>query len=128
MTSYKVEKVLSSSKDGKRLMVSVKFEGKTVTRHIIDGMGRHPDDSRPKFQSKLYARVVDLNQDIAKLEKAIAAATLEVERKGKDRVAAREAIPAIEARKVTISISRDAAVQQYETEVKENPLMVEYTD
>jgi hypothetical protein len=125
MDTYKIIRVISGTKD--RQMVTVKFENKTVTRHIIDGFGRHPDDKRPKLQSKMLTRIQGLRDDIAKLERAEAAAQTEVAKKGRDWRLAQEAIPLIQSKLVDTRAYLAGTVGVYEQEVKENPLQVQYT-
>ena len=62
---YPIKQVLSVSKDGRSLMVSVQVGSKTVTRHLRDMRGVHPDDTIPE-------RYVRLEEEEDQAQKALA--------------------------------------------------------
>jgi hypothetical protein len=71
-TSYKIERVISKGKNG-RQMITARFNKKSVTRHIVDGLGRHPDDSIPALHARLHKNVSDLQLRLTFLNARIAA-------------------------------------------------------
>jgi hypothetical protein len=122
---YKVEKILSVGKKGK-MMVSVRVGNKTVTRHLVHGIGRHPDDSIPALHERHGKRVDALRERVRELTKGIVGAEEEVARNGKDADAARTLLPIARLARTTSEADLVASVAAQEQELLDNPLMVEY--
>ncbi len=67
---YEIAKVVSAGIKG-RAQVTVQFQGRTVTRHIVNGVGRHPDDNLPAHHRKLEERLSEAKRNISHKEGAI---------------------------------------------------------
>lgn len=66
---FKIHRVVSSGSKGTQILVL--FNGKSVTRHIVNGVGRHPDDSLPTLYKKLEDRLSEAKSSKAQAEEAI---------------------------------------------------------
>ncbi len=73
---YETAKIISTGSKG-RAQVTVQFQGRTVTRHIVNGVGRHPDDSLPAHHRKLEERLSEAKCNISHKEEAIVKFTKE---------------------------------------------------
>jgi flagellar motility protein MotE (MotC chaperone) len=56
---FAIVRTISTSNKGRELRqeVTVDFQGQSVTRHIRNGVGKHPDDTIPSMHRKLEERV-----------------------------------------------------------------------
>ena len=59
---FKIRQRLSSNAKRRTAMVTVEFQGRVFTRHIKDGIGRHPDEDLPKIYAKLEERIEENKQ------------------------------------------------------------------
>lgn len=71
MATFKAT-VISENRKRNTQMVSVKWDGKTITRHLINWQGKHPDDSLPKQYAKRGKEILNGDQYIAQVQKEIA--------------------------------------------------------
>lgn len=67
-TTYNA-RVISAGKKG--VMVVTTFEGKSVTRHVVKGIGRHPDDGIPEMHDTLSNRVKKLTFELTELREMV---------------------------------------------------------
>ena len=120
-TKYEIAKHISRGKRKGHEQITVNFQGRSVTRHTINGVGRHPDDTIPGLHSRLKERIQE-NMSRTSNKKA-AIAILEEKKQPKDwlDLAAKmqREIKSLEAELPGIK----AALSAVE---KEDPLMVNY--
>lgn len=142
---FKIRQRISTSDKGRELrqQITVEFNGRIVTRHIKDGIGRHPDDSLPAYYRKLEERVTE-NQRLQqnKLEAITILQKFTKEKpKGLDdimRKATVEVLTGMTAQKAVelaakMELERQQLVDQLQVLIvalevvrKEDPLMVTY--
>lgn len=122
---YQIDKILSVGKRGK-MMVSVHLGNKSVTRHLINGQGRHPDDAIPALHERHAKRVNALRERVQELTKGIVAAEEEIAKKGKQADAARLILPVARVARTASETDLAASLLAQEQELTENPVMVEY--
>jgi hypothetical protein len=74
-THFAIDRIISTDKKGK-MQVTVRFNNKTVTRHLQNMQGKHPDDSLPSSYNRRLSRIADMKlnleafrSELAKLEK-----------------------------------------------------------
>lgn len=115
------------SSKGNRAQITVRFGKLTVTRHIIDGQGKHPDDSLPKRYENGLAVIASLRIDVEKLNKVLAAIDKEIETNGPEVDSARIAQPAYIAARLVANLALLEHIERYQTELAENPLFVTFT-
>jgi len=71
MNQYPVERIVSSGKKGKAMII-VNFNCRSITRHVVNGMGRHPDDSIPAVHKRLEDELENNKRDTDNKREAIA--------------------------------------------------------
>ena len=125
-SSYPIHKVLSIGKKG--MMVSVRFGDKTVTRHLINMRGRHPDDSIPALHDRLNDIVNKLQEELGQLVKGIEKAEKEVTKDGPSADAARMLLPVARIAQVLREAQLKDAISVRDQEAIENPIFVGYRE
>lgn len=119
-SQFEIVKTISRGRKQGHAQITVAFQGRSVTRHIINGIGRHPDDTIPGLHQRLHEAISE-NEGLTADKKMAMAVLAEKKPKGWVDLAAKmqrevrvleEALPGLKA-----SL---AAVQ------KEDPLMVRY--
>lgn len=63
-------RLISAGKKG--AMVVVKFEGKSITRHVVNGRGKHPDDGLPAMHETLSNKVKKLTFELNEIRDLVA--------------------------------------------------------
>lgn len=122
MHTYPILRVLSVGK--KSIQITVKVDGKTVTRHIVHGRGKHPNDRIPARHERHQAEVRDARRKVEALDSAIAALKAD---KDPSIVARRAELQGyIDAKRTAAVLELDAATLRYQELVKNDPLMVDY--
>jgi hypothetical protein len=124
-SSYKIERVVSSGKKGAQ-EVTVRFGKKSVTRHLINGRGKHPDDSIPELHAQLNKRVGELQGALNKLDEGIKNAEREVEKNGPQADEAKRFLPIARIARATTDARLKDATDARDREEVENPLFVQY--
>ena len=127
--SYAIHKVLSTGKRGKQ-MISVRFNGRTITRHTVNGVGRHPDDGLTRRHALADAIVTDITKELNPVLDGLSQGNKVIEaNKNKMEVAAvRKLIPTLIIRKATIEAALELATNARDLDRTENPAMVRYID
>lgn len=101
--------------------IVVMFQGRSVTRHIRNGVGRHPDDTIPGLHSRLKERIQE-NESMTRHKKEAIALLEKNQQKGWIDLAAKmqreikqleEALPVLKTALASVE--------------KEDPLMVAYS-
>lgn len=69
MHTYQIAKTISVGR--KSTLVTVKVGNKTVSRHIVNGRGTHPDDTIPKQHRTLTTTFADALRVIKGLDQAV---------------------------------------------------------
>ncbi len=129
-THYKIDKVLSANAKKGTMMVTVKFNGRTVTRHIKNGQGKHPDDNVPKMHDRANSSVNEVRGILRGLEETVRVGNVNILKMvdGSLKDVARVVLDDIVNRKnTTEEILKDAERRQTQLE-NENPIYVEYHD
>lgn len=108
------------SAKGKKAQIICNFHGKSVTRHIIDGVGKHPDDNVPRVNQRMREDIADCERGINNCIQTNASLAKRQDAEAKDLVVRTAQEKAkLEARLLSIQ----TALASFE---KEDPLMVRY--
>lgn len=121
MNTYSIHKIVSTGKRGK-LQITTMFEGKSVTRHIVNGVGRHPDDTLPKHYAVIQNIINTNRQEIAKRAEWLAEAE---NPKNKQKVDL-DTMKAVAAGKQAFEIALNEAEVQLGILITNDPLQVRY--
>lgn len=121
MNTYKIHKIVSTGKRGK-LQITTMFEGKSVTRHIVNGVGRHPDDTLPKHYDRMISNINNLNEEIKRRVEWLAEADSPKNKEKVDK-ATRQAVA---DQKVEYENALLAASTVYTNLITNDPLQVRY--
>ena len=117
---FKIRQHLSSNAKRRTAMVTVEFQGRVFTRHIKDGIGRHPDDSLPGIYRKLEERIAFNKQDQAMKLEAITMFKAKKPENWEDHVVA------LEMQRQRLVDELQVLMLSLDAMKKEDPLMVSY--
>jgi hypothetical protein len=117
---FEIVQQISRGKKKGHAQITVNFQGRSVTRHIINGVGRHPDDTIPALHKRLRD-LTDENEAMTRDKKAAIALLEQKKPKGWMDLAAKmqREIRVLEEALPNLKLAL-ASVQ------KEDPLMVNY--
>lgn len=121
MNTYKIHKIVSTGKRGK-LQITTMFEGKSVTRHIVNGVGRHPDDTLPKQYSRVMGVIDDLTKEINRRAEWLAEVELP---KNRDKVD-KDQVKVVTSQKQAYEMSLLSVQEELNYMQQEDPLQVRY--
>lgn len=123
---YEIYKVISTGKKGHAQIV-VLFNGQSVTRHIINNVGRHPDDTIPALHNRLRENIE--NNKKLTTDKAAAINILTDEKLRPKNIKPAQAVALVASMAIEIGKLKDELPMLEEalrTVQKEDPLMVNY--
>ena len=117
---YEIVRTISSNPKRDTAQVTVNYNGRVVTRHIKNGVGKHPDDALPGIHQKLQERISENQREQQFLLSSIAA----LQEKKPENWEANSALLELKRKeRVDTLPGLIAALEMWK---KEDPLMVSY--
>lgn len=116
-SEFVIHKIISRGKKGKACITTM-YERKSVTRHVENWIGKHPDDTLPKQYEAKRKILVEYEQTISSLETAITA----LQKKSPHD----EQLKPLSVRLELLRLAHLEAMQSLQAFSDENPLQVRY--
>jgi len=117
---FEIRQTISTNAQRRTAQIVVVFNNRCVTRHIKNGIGRHPDDSLPAYHRKLEERVVENKR---RQQDALEAKAHFEKTKPKDWEAF---VVSLEQQRQRLVDELQVMIGALEIVKKEDPLMVSY--
>lgn len=119
-SKFEIHKQISRGRRQGDAEIVVLFNGKSVTRHTRNGVGRHPDDTIPALHRRLEERLAENKR---RRDDAVTAQGVLAEKKPKDYL---EHIVALQVQVAKLEADRPLIEAALLAVRKEDPLMVNY--